>query len=342
MLKELGTSKEFDAAFDRIKNGYPYKLLKLNGFDDADLSPVLFAKRFKRKAVVADATIDASANVSSHDVCSLLSEIHKAEDKLVAFNDIYNHISAKYGKDTADKWLESEYVGKYYLHDASSTNRKPYCFAYDIEKLVTHGLFFIDAFNARPPKHLVTYTDFVAEFISWTSNRSSGACGLPSFLVYSYYFWKRDCENNYYVVSPEYYRDQEFQRIVYKLNQPYIRVNQPSFVNFSIFDREYLEALFGGKTFPDGSFIVDYIDDILEYQKDFMAVVSRIRSENMMTYPVLSYCLLRVGGKFVDEDFAKWCCRHNMKWNDSNFFVSEDVTSLSNCCRLVSDVKNLG
>lgn len=31
-----------------------------------------------------------------------------------------------------------------------------------------------------------------------------------------------------------------------------------------------------------------------------------------------------------------------MKWADSNFFISEDVTSLSNCCRLVSDVKNLG
>jgi ribonucleoside-triphosphate reductase len=31
-----------------------------------------------------------------------------------------------------------------------------------------------------------------------------------------------------------------------------------------------------------------------------------------------------------------------MKWADSNFFISEDVTSLSNCCRLVSDVQNLG
>lgn len=31
-----------------------------------------------------------------------------------------------------------------------------------------------------------------------------------------------------------------------------------------------------------------------------------------------------------------------MKWADSNFFISDDITSLSNCCRLVSDVKNLG
>ena len=99
----------------------------------------------------------------------------------------------------------------------------------------------------------------------------------------------------------------------------------------------------GGKKFPDGSYMIDCIDEFMEYQKDFMNVVSEIRSKNMMTFPVLTYSLLRnEDGTFTDEDFAKWCCKHNMKWGDSNFFISEDVTSLSNCCRLVSDIKNLG
>ena len=31
-----------------------------------------------------------------------------------------------------------------------------------------------------------------------------------------------------------------------------------------------------------------------------------------------------------------------MKWADSNFFISDDIASLSNCCRLLSDVKELG
>ena len=61
-----------------------------------------------------------------------------------------------------------------------------------------------------------------------------------------------------------------------------------------------------------------------------------------MTFPVLTFSLLRKDGKFVNEAFAKWCCRHNMKWADSNFFISDDITSLSNCCRLLSDVKELG
>lgn len=34
---------------------------------------------------------------------------------------------------------------------------------------------------------------------------------------------------------------------------------------------------------------------------------------------------------FVDKDFARWCCNHNMKWSDSNFFVSDNVGILSNC-----------
>ena len=45
---------------------------------------------------------------------------------------------------------------------------------------------------------------------------------------------------------------------------------------------------------------------------------------------------------FINEDFAKWACKHNMKWGDSNFYISSDVTSLSNCCRLVSNIENLG
>lgn len=107
-------------------------------------------------------------------------------------------------------------------------------------------------------------------------------------------------------------------------------------------DESYLEAIFGGKQFPDGSYMIDSIADIVEYEKAFMEVVSKIREQNVMTFPILTFSLLRKNGKFVNEDFAKWCCKHNMKWADSNFFISEDVTSLSNCCRLVSDIKNLG
>ena len=343
MLINVRLNKNFTTKFNQLSNEYGTEMARLNGFADEQLSWTDFLDNFVSKQTVADATIDSNANIGTKDICSLEAEMGKPHNKLLAFNKIYHELNEKYGFKTANEWLQNEWDGHFYLHDAASTTYKPYCYAYDLERLVTEGLYFIDTFNNQPPKHLVTYTDFVGEFVSWASNRTSGACGLPSFLIYSFYFWKKDVDNNYYVLNPETYRDQEFQRIIYKLNQPYLRVNQSAFTNFSIFDRSYLESIFGGKEFPDGTFIIDYIDDILEYQKAFMNVCSKIRSENMMTFPVLTFSLLRDGnGKFVDEEFAKWCCKHNMKWADSNFFISDDIASLSNCCRLLSDVKELG
>lgn len=109
----------------------------------------------------------------------------KPHSKLLAFNKIYYELNKKYGFKTANEWLRREWDGHFYLHDAASSTMKPYCFAYDIEDLVTKGLYFIDNFNAQPPKHLVTFTDFVGEFVSWTSNRTSGkiACRFASFPV---------------------------------------------------------------------------------------------------------------------------------------------------------------
>ena len=342
MLINLKLNKNFTTAFNKLSAEYGTELVELNGFSEEQLSWTDFLDNFVSKETVADATIDGNANIGTKDICSLEAEMSKPHSKLIAFNKIYQELNQEFGFKVANDWIQNEWDGHFYLHDSASSTMKPYCYAYDLERLVNEGLYFIENFNNQPPKHLVTYTDFVGEFVSWASNRTSGACGLPSFLIYSYYFWKKDVDNNYYVLDPDTYRDQEFQRIIYKLNQPYLRVNQSAFTNFSIFDKSYLEAIFGGKEFPDGTFIIDYIDDILEYQKAFMKVCSKIRSDNVMTFPVLTFSLLRKHGKFVDEKFAKWCCRHNMKWADSNFFISDDITSLSNCCRLLSDVKELG
>lgn len=206
------------------------------------------------------------------------------------------------------------------------------CYAYDLTRLATEGLFFLNNYNPQPPKHLTTYLDDVIEFVSYMCNRSSGAVGLPNLLIWSFYFWKKDCENGYCIKDKDYYLRQCFQKLIYRLNQPFLRVDQSSFTNVSIFDSNYIESLFGGVEFPDGTFVIDFINEIIEHQKVFMEVISEIRSENMFTFPVLTYSLLYKDNKFVDEKFARWCSDHNTKWNDSNFFISDNVTTLSNCC----------
>lgn len=290
---------------------------------------------------VADVTIDANANASNKDIRSLINEKGKSLDKLFAFNKIFYEIKKKYNLRTAKEWLECEHSGAFYLHDASTTTYLPYCYAYDLTRLAEEGLFFLKNYNNQPPKHLTTFIDDVIEYISYMSNRSSGAVGIPNILVWTYYFWKKDCETGFLIKDPEYYIRQSFQKLIYRLNQPFMRIDQTAFVNVSIFDRNYIESLFGGVKYPDGSYVIDCVEELIEHQKIFMDVVSQIRSENMFTFPVLTYSLLYKDGKFVDEDFARWCSDHNTTWNDSNFFISGDVTTLSNCCRLLSDTSKL-
>ena len=43
-----------------------------------------------------------------------------------------------------------------------------------------------------------------------------------------------------------------------------MRIDQTAFTNVSIFDRPYLESLFGGVEFPDGSFAIDQIEELVE------------------------------------------------------------------------------
>ncbi len=337
---KIKTGKNFTIAFNKLVEKYGEDFEYLNGFHESQMNFSDFIDGFIDKNV-ADVTIDANANASNKDIRSLLSEKGKSHDKLFAFNKIFYEIQKKYGLETAREWLETEYNGGFYLHDAPTTSYMPYCYAYDLTRLATEGLFFLKNYNAKAPNHLTTFLDDVIEFISYMSNRSSGAVGIPNILVWTYYFWKKDCETGYYIKSPEYYLRQSFQKLIYRLNQPFMRIDQSAFVNVSIFDKFYIESLFGGVEYPDGTFVIDCIDELVEHQKIFMEVVSDVRNENMFTFPVLSYSLLYKDNKFADEEFARWCSDHNTKWNDSNFFISEDVGVLSNCCRLLSDTTKL-
>ena len=337
---ELKFNKDFERALNVLKEKYGEDFEILNGIHNSQMNFSDFIDAFVDKNV-ADVTIDANANASNKDIASFRTEKGKAIDKVIAANKIFYEIKKKYGLKTAKEWLETEYTGGFYLHDFPSTTYVPYCYAYDLSRLAKEGLFFLKNYNSQPPKHLTTFIDDVIEFISFMSNRSSGAVGIPNILVWTYYFWKKDCESGFIINNPDYYVRQSFQKLIYRLNQPFMRIDQSAFVNVSIFDREYYEALFGGLEFPDGTFAIDYVDEFIEHQKVFMEVVSKIRQENMFTFPVLTYSLLYKDGKFVDEEFARWCSDHNCKWNDSNFFVSGDVTTLSNCCRLLSDTSKL-
>jgi ribonucleoside-triphosphate reductase len=359
MEVDYGFKKDFERHLEALKVKYGEDFEILNGVHSSQLNQSNFISNFSDKdKALAEVTIDNNASTSNKDIASLMNEKGKPIDKLYAANKIFYELKKKYGLATARQWLEEEWIGAFYLHDFPSATYKPYCFAYDLGRLAREGLFFLPtSYNNQGPKHLTTFVDDLIEYISFMCNRSSGAVGIPNVIVWMFYFWKHDVANNYYMVSPDYYFRQSCEKLIYRLNQPFMRIDQSAFVNVSIFDRYYYEALFGGLEFPDGSYAIDYVDEFIEAQKIFMEVVSEIREQNMFTYPVLTYSLLKRDditeeealemlrtkkyNVFKDAEFARWCSDFNCKWNDSNFFVHSDVTTLSNCCRLLSDTSKL-
>lgn len=337
----LRLTKDFERCLEDLEKKYGEDFEYINGVHPNQLDFSEFLEHFVEHDTMADTTIDPNANANHKDIRSFMTEKGKSEDKLFCLNKIFLEIKKKWGLRTAKQWLEQEFNKGLYLNDSATASYFPYCWANDFTKLATEGLFFLNGYNNQPPKHLTTFFDDVIEFVSFLSNRQSGAVGMPNVLIWAWYFWKKDVESGYFLKDPDTYLRQNFQKLIYRLNQPFLRIDQCSFTNISIFDRPYLEALFGGIEFPDGTFAIDHIEDLIACQKAFMEVVSETRETNMFTFPVLTYSLLYKDKKFVDEDFARWCSNHNIKWSDSNFFVSDNVGVLSNCCRLLSETNKL-
>lgn len=184
-------NRNFTTAYNRLLNDYGTEMATINGFSDEQLSYTDFIDNFVETDTVADSSIDGNANVGQKDIVTLINEMPKPHQKLLAFNKIYHELNEKYGFTTANDWLKAEWDGHLYMHDANTTSFVHYCFAYDLKDLAEKGLYFIDNFNAEPPQHLETFVDFVKEFVSWACNRSSGAVGLPNLIPYMYYFGKK-------------------------------------------------------------------------------------------------------------------------------------------------------
>lgn len=341
MQIELKLSTDFERCLNNLREKYGEDFEYLNGLHPSQLDFSEFLNNFVATDTMADASIDPNANANHKDIRSFMTEKAKSEDKLFGLNKIFSEIKKKWGLRTAKQWLEQEYSRGFYLNDSTTASYYAYCWANDFSRLAKEGLFFLNNYNNKPPKHLTTYFDDVIEFVSFLGNRQSGAVGMPNVLIWAYYFWKKDVENGYYLKDPKTYLKQNFQKFIFRLNQPFLRIDQCAFTNISVFDRPYLEALFGGLEFPDGTFAIDEIEEIIKCQKIFLDVVSDVREEQMFTFPVLTMSLYYKDNKFQDEEFARWCSNHNIKWSDSNFFVSDNITVLSNCCRLLSDTSKL-
>ena len=181
----LKLNKDFERCLEDLKKKYGEDFEYINGLHPSQLDFSDFINNFVDEDTVADASIDSSSNVHNKDIVTLRSEMAKPHEKLLAYSKIFYELKKTYGLKTAKQWLEAEWNKSLYLHDANSATFVPYCFAYDLKRMAEEGLFYLeDHHKPEPAKHLETFVDFVKELINFTSNRSSGACGLPNLIPY--------------------------------------------------------------------------------------------------------------------------------------------------------------
>ena len=171
----LKLNKNFIACINNLKKKYGEEFEKINGFHNSNLNFTDFIDNFIDQKVVADSTIDSNSNSSLKNISSLVKEMTKPFTKLLSFNKLYIEMTKKYGKASADKWLELEYSGAFYMHDAHTASLFDYCYNYDLSPIAKKGLFFLPNLNAKEAKHWDTFNNHVIEFLVYASNQQAGA-----------------------------------------------------------------------------------------------------------------------------------------------------------------------
>ena len=168
----LKLNKDFERTLESLRVKYGEDFEYINGIHPSQLDYSEFLSNFVKNDTLADTTIDPNANANHRDVRSFITEKGKSEDKLFALNKIFIEMKKAWGLKTAKAWLEQEYSKGFYLNDAATSSYFPYCWANDLTRLATEGLFFLgSSYNNQPPKHLTTYFDDVIEFVSFLGNR---------------------------------------------------------------------------------------------------------------------------------------------------------------------------
>lgn len=326
--------RQFKNKLEELHDKYGDGIMEIEGLSPKQLDTCDFFKNFMANQTVADASIDDNANVTGRNICTMLDESRKPFTKLLSRNKIYIEMKEDFGKEVADKFLEDVVSGRIYEHDSHNSSLMPYCFAFSIQPIVEKGLFFLNEMKGGRPKHWDTFNHHILEFIAYATQMQAGAVGIPDYLIYAYYFFRNDTKDMT-VEQRNKYKNQKFQEFIFNLNQPYLKNGvQSAYTNISILDLDHIAKFFGEKIYPDGSQIMDYVDELLDFQRDFLDYAGQLRKEKWYTFPVMSASLIFKDGKYADEDTAKMVVEHNHKYgfNDVNIMNVEEVTSLASCC----------
>lgn len=278
---------------------------------------------------------DANANVTNKNIATLSAELFKDYTRQLKISLIQDRIRARFDDDLAKEFKRQLDAGEVYLND--STGLSIYCNAISLYPFLLNGLKDLGG-ECDAPKHLSSFCGGYVNLVYAISAQQSGALATVGFLMCFDYFARKDYGDNYLETAKDKITA-ELQGVVYSINQPAgSRGYQSNFLNWTIFDKYYFNALYENFVFPDMT-KPDY-ESVNKLQKFFMKWFNKERTKHILTFPVITASVLNDGEELLDKDFQDFIAEELAEGN--SFFIYNDTNakSLSSCCRLSSSIEN--
>lgn len=294
---------------------------------------------------------DPNANVTQKNVANLDGEVYKTKNRIIQrqrmkdeLNVLYPEVAKQYEVD-----VENHII---YPHDeASVPTLKFYCQADTLYPLMTEGVGNIDGVTPTPPNDLQSFSGQITNLTFLLSSQCKGAVAFGEyFIAINYYIiaefgdkWyeKLDCVvTNSHCKVQRTVRDfieKAFKQFIYGINQPAgNRSYQSPFTNISYYDHTYFSSLFGEFYYPDGTKPEWAAINVL--QKMFMKFFNKLRTKQILTFPVETLAMVHDGKDIIDKEYKDFCAEMYAEGHSFFTYISDSADSLASCCRLRNEL----
>jgi ribonucleoside-triphosphate reductase len=312
-----------------------------------------FVKNYMKSDNTANATVDDNSNVKGKNVGIMNAEIHKQENINTNRYMVMKKLNELYPDFDAKQYVRDLEEGIIYKHDESSSNTgatMPYCCSISLYPFLNDGLKNIGGLSAAP-KNLDSFCGMYCNLIFCIAGQFLGAVATSEFLTFFDYFARKEWGDSYYknpdlIITQNCERvktirsqiHQYFQQVTYTINQSAAnRGMQSAFTNFSYFDKDFFEGMFGTFYFPDDTKPI--WESVQWLQEEYMHWFNQERLKTMLTFPVESTTLLYKDGKFTDERMLDFVAEEYAEGHSMFTYISDSVDSLSSCCRLKNKIQ---
>ena len=278
--------------------------------------------------------VDANANVTHKTMTTLEAEMYKPYTIALNRQLVTEKLKKMFGEVISDAYLQDLDYHFIYVHD--ETSLKPYCASITLYPFLLEGTKCMGGIS-KAPNNLQSFCGSFVNLVYQVASNFAGAVATVEFLHYFDYFARKQYGRDYLKTHTKEIK-QELQGVVYGLNQPAsARGDQSVFWNISVFDRPYMQEMFGNFYYPDGT--QPDMNSLMELQKFFMEWFRKERHKELLTFPVLTASILTDGkGGFVDPSFVDFCAEQMSKGHSFFVYMSDSVDSLASCCRLRNEL----